>query len=543
MSTVSSSQAMVKVLFGMVVRERKRVTVLARTASKLDEKALESKKLVESTDAALRAQISEQLHERTTIANEKQDLILSLMSLVKEGSSSQAQQLLDNSGDTSNLEPIPEMDSSLCQSNLAMTLAKQRMAALEEKIVSLKDQNDSKSNDDANMKELMDSLADEKRKNEQLRTELLFARKSLRQIRDSVPPGSASGPARSKNSSRSSSPSIGLDVVSGAAMKLGNRGSATKADVHAIIRKALSRPLTPPIADADDDYHRSADHMSDSDSDDETVPDWADDIMADLQIIAEGGVPESLRSKEQEVDMNNVFSRLANPVYFTGTRKHARNPAPASNEDGEHSKDGNHKPVKSVISLVPQFSSEYATVDNNSRAFQPTVSTSRTRDGPVPAIAASSSNTNNNTTQAKNRRSVYQRLMSPSSYTGTRKSTYEENRQKQQVASESSSMQQMPPDDLSMHYNINPPSIPPIPVADSPSKSRTKLRYRSISNESEKSGINQAVADDVLTRSEKAISYTRQNVFERLQHTVTAAYAGKFDDAIESESGRGDLKS
>ena len=115
---------MLKVLLGMIVKERRRVTSLARTASKLDEQVVNLEHERNKTDAALRSRISEQSHERAAMANEQQELILSLMSLVKDDSSRSSKTNKDD----------------ISQPALAITFAQQRVSALEMEVKSLREE-------------------------------------------------------------------------------------------------------------------------------------------------------------------------------------------------------------------------------------------------------------------------------------------------------------------------------------------------------------------------------------------------------------------
>merc|ERR1712238_371042 len=61
-------------------------------------------------------------------------------------------------------------------------------------------------------------------------------------------------------------------------------------------------------------------------SDSDEIPDWAEDIMLDLAIIADGRMPSSLMQSQEvleaEAQLNDtVFDRLTNPESFTGVQK------------------------------------------------------------------------------------------------------------------------------------------------------------------------------------------------------------------------------
>lgn len=68
----------------MVVRERRRVANLARTACNLDIKCIDKEKLLQSKDAAFRSHVEEEKAEVARLAKQHQEDILSLMSLVKD---------------------------------------------------------------------------------------------------------------------------------------------------------------------------------------------------------------------------------------------------------------------------------------------------------------------------------------------------------------------------------------------------------------------------------------------------------------------------
>merc|ERR1712238_443845 len=81
---INGTKIAAKVLFGMVVRERRRIASLARTASSLDEKVQETESSLANKDAAFRAYVDEQRLEAASLAQSQQEHILSLMEMVKE---------------------------------------------------------------------------------------------------------------------------------------------------------------------------------------------------------------------------------------------------------------------------------------------------------------------------------------------------------------------------------------------------------------------------------------------------------------------------
>jgi hypothetical protein len=83
LSPLASSHLASTVLFGRVVRERKRVATLARTASTLDQKAVQAEKLAANKESALKSLIDESKNERVAMAQNQEEKILSLMEIVQ----------------------------------------------------------------------------------------------------------------------------------------------------------------------------------------------------------------------------------------------------------------------------------------------------------------------------------------------------------------------------------------------------------------------------------------------------------------------------
>jgi len=73
-----------RVLFGMVVRERRRIAALGHTASLLDKRVQEAEAALMSKEEAFHSYINEQGLEVVSLLQNQQEHILSLMELVKE---------------------------------------------------------------------------------------------------------------------------------------------------------------------------------------------------------------------------------------------------------------------------------------------------------------------------------------------------------------------------------------------------------------------------------------------------------------------------
>eukprot|EP00978_Attheya_sp_CCMP212_P029694 scaffold106310_cov73-Attheya_sp.AAC.1 len=120
-STLAAAQAASRVLFGMVVREQRRVTSLARATLALQEKLEEADAQIEAKEAALRAHMEEERHERVSRAQDEQEQILSLMSLVQPGETQQPN--------------IEEADAVGVDSLVIMLVEETRITFLEKQVV------------------------------------------------------------------------------------------------------------------------------------------------------------------------------------------------------------------------------------------------------------------------------------------------------------------------------------------------------------------------------------------------------------------------
>ena len=434
-STTNSTQAMLKVLLGMIVKERRRVTSLARTASKLDEQVVNLEHERNKTDAALRSRISEQSHERAAMANEQQELILSLMSLVKDDSSRSSK---TNKDDVS-------------QPALAITFAQQRVSALEMEVKSLREECSVYEGVNIKNEKLMGDLELEKTESNRLRDELFHMRNIIKKIKEKVP------------------------LEEGNLTSTTASNEPTSNDVHELIDKALHCPSSESVSsttfnsDIEDEYCENSD-----------FPEWADDIMTDLQIIAEGGVPDCLKNHDAE----SVFARLSNPHNFTGTQKHTRKLETMS--ELEASTEYGHKGVKSSnIVLNPEVNDQMA---GKSASGQ----------------------------RGYKKRNVFQRLISPSSYTSSRKTALEQNNHLRLDGSMISLRNEMSSENDVGGQNIT---------------------QKPLSENSQENISGDGKSQPKLT-TKKNSSYVGQNVFERLSHNITLSFAGKVDHDDDHKSPR-----
>ncbi|KAG7356967.1 kinesin motor domain containing protein [Nitzschia inconspicua] len=294
------------VLFGMVVRERRRVASLARTASQLDEKVQEAEAAAAAKDAAFRAYVDEQTLEAANLAQNHQENILSLMEMVKENPTE----------DTTNekLGGQGEGTSKL------LVLANERIAALERQLNELSMGRDAVKKHREREATARALLEDKKKECEDLEEEMDELRSALRRIREEVKRGGVGELNSTNEDDKVEALKRVQDMVTNALhpspASAGSNSRRRRPTTSLVLGQSPS--LTPKIK-------RDAKSMHSSDS--EEMPDWADDIMADLAIIAEGKIPASLLNTQVMLDAENqlngnVFDRLTDPESFTGVQKH-----------------------------------------------------------------------------------------------------------------------------------------------------------------------------------------------------------------------------
>ena len=73
-----------RVLFGMIVRERRRIAALAKVASSLDDRVLATEKALVVSDAALRSCLEDHRQDVTDLEQRQHDQIICLVDMVSE---------------------------------------------------------------------------------------------------------------------------------------------------------------------------------------------------------------------------------------------------------------------------------------------------------------------------------------------------------------------------------------------------------------------------------------------------------------------------
>ena len=363
---LSSAQLASKILFGMVVRERRRVASLARTASALDRKAVEALEQAASKDAALFSHIEEERHERATMAQNQQEHILSLMAMVRE--EEERNEAIFRNSSATNLGPASSSES------MVMLLSNERIAVLERQLMEFQGEKNAKGVYKSKEAKARKDLEEKNRECNELQSEVQHLKLSLRQIRETLVNDSKIGMALGKKKStlgfreRDSYDAMGqsdnkgiaslerdhIDVIIQEALHPSSKSPRKQASMRSrlSVEQRLNISSPPPRSSKIKD-HVMLMHSSDSEDNGE-APEWAGDIMADLALIAEGEMPLSLRNsgkkkkrtpaarkkksnlssasvgsgKFRDGSMSetsslseSVFERLTDPSHFTGVQK------------------------------------------------------------------------------------------------------------------------------------------------------------------------------------------------------------------------------
>jgi hypothetical protein len=471
----------------MIVRERRRIAALARTASALDEKLQAASKAAEASEAALRSYMDDQRHEFAALSQTQQEQILALMDMVRDDADFSA--LKDNLGDL--LGQGQSSESNNAFDPKLFILSNERIKVLEHQLE--ESQSESNANDSYRVRlgELTTSLDTKSRLCEDLQEELTDLRGTLRQIRD----------VTSKQAITDSAHEIGLradvlEIVRGAlhtahtpskVMRRSPRTSATGST-----DKASRHFLSPRLK-----KHVELMHTSDS-GEDTDAPEWAADIMADLALIAEGKIPPALESSPSLLEVGSqpeqfsVFDRLNDPVNFTGVQKQVRSKKIVL-ERSKRSKSPSHHGQEERKAMSRDIA------DRLDKIVIPGGEVSEATVTPLAAAESSTKAIDQRSIESKSvQRSVFDRLLSPSQYTGTQKGKFQNNQARRDQAADD--------------------------VAD---RLLDNLLNSSDSSEPRES----SVAKGVTTRS-MLTDYTEQDVFERLQRTATQSYALKHNGTM-----------
>lgn len=438
-----SMQIVSKILFGMIVKERRRVSALARAASSLDERLLAAEKEVTVRESAFKNYIREQDEEATAASLKKQEHILSLMDIVKEDT--------ERSSAHDSAE-IPRTDPT--RDATLLVLANERIASLEQQITDLRSREAALDTYHDKVNELENSLSEKTNDYEEVQNRLYQVERGLKKLSDQL---------------RDNPGTINLESLSDLQALMSVQTSEKEAK-----RQSFESPLQKI------DTLATSVHNTDDDSD---LPEWASDIMADLVYIAEGKPPPSM---EKSILVGRQPARptlhISPPSYSEDVSRSV--PQKARGDAGE----GNSSPVPPSTDKAVRKAMSREIADRLEKIIIPGQDrVERDADHKDPDD------------DAEKHQSVFERLVSPSQYTGTQREKYFSSRKKRRETAD---------------------------------EAATRLLDHLLEGDDEFEGTRN---DSGLNHSHSIYEdYTQLNVFERLQKTTTHAFAVKHTASQDS---------
>jgi hypothetical protein len=504
----------------MVVRERRRIASLAKTASALDEKLREYQLDNESKEVAFRSYVQESQHDFANISMNHQEQILSLMSLVK-----------NDDGTPENSLRRDSSASDPKESSKMLVLASERIRILEQQLRDLKAEMRVSESYREEKEEIKASLATKNAEYEKLEVRLAGLRSTLRQIREELMKARADGPESSVQEKDKAS-NLCLAIIRKALLESPVRMSpmSRRHSCPNIFHPAIS-----PQTQKQLEFIRAADD-DDEGEDDEEAPDWADEIMQDLAFIADGRLPPSLEGVQamyeavmQEEEKKSVFEEPPDLVRYksdqrvsivSSTEDRISTVALSSATHPDHDENLDKWLADTLLvdtllmsgSMNPsQTGPGTATTtgeDGNAAANHVQLS-----DGCSVEIRPSSSVKNAGTVKFLGRgddsdESVFARLVNPTNFTGTQKEKHCAYTETQKAHQDASAERLL---DTLLEGQRNNVASPP---------------SRRVSENSSKS--------NAIEAGSKVKEYTRVNVYERLQKTTTQSFAGKHAPAHDT---------
>lgn len=252
-------QLAVKVLFGMVIQERRRVTSLAITASNLDTLSAEASKRASSSKAALKSLIEEHKNERVALIQNYQEKILALMEMVHDD------ELQPRNAKVSDQHPI----------SMDLRLANERIEILEDQLAEMEDERAIKESFQVREQEILRELEKITSERNDLSQEFDVLKRALIKMKEHI--------SALNNDDKEFST---MDLLSFIQDTLS--GLETK-EQHEHLRKHR---------------HMLESNGEDLDNESESL-DWASSIMEDLAIIAAGKVPVSMQPRGENLSLSS----------------------------------------------------------------------------------------------------------------------------------------------------------------------------------------------------------------------------------------------
>ena len=520
----NGADVVTKVLFGMVVKERRRIASLARTASSLDEKVQETESILVEKEAAFNAHVREQRLDAAALAQNQQEHILSLMEMVKEGHAEESNKSMTPGSSNKRRLSLSMEDGN----SRLLILANERIDVLELQLNETQLARNAVQRHHEREQSAISKLGEKTAECEELLEEIDDLRSALSRIQaevahDEIP----------EIEEKKQSPSEAIQDIVKCALHptpMSNVGKSKRRRSSIKSRRGQSPSFT-----------RSRIQTELHSSDSEEVPDWAEDIMADLAIIADGKMPSALLQSQEVLEAeaklsNNVFDRLTNPQSFTGVQKqrNSKTSRPTrkintsdsfQSQDEKEKKNGNSGRSTRKIKTSDSFpiSDEKEKKNGNSGRSTRKIKTSDSfpsSDEIEKTIDKSSKRSKQKAPKNLDvaKRSVFDRLLSPSNLTGTQKQRFNRIQDKKGLTLEKAIENQ--------HVSVRGRSR----VTEYDSDEIEEYEREAAQSDHffvESRGSDESEKKDEMHNSSKLDDYSQLDVFDRLSKTTTQAYKEK----------------
>lgn len=489
----------------MVVRERRRISSLARTASSLDEKLQQAEKVAEESEAKLRSHMDEHKYMVAELAQNQQKNILSLMEMVK------SDRLEGIEGHTTD-------DLSHSDEAKLLVLANERIAVLESQVQQYElESNEAKSSLESSevVIELRQAYEQACSTRNKVESELEKTIDVLQEVQEHL-----------SNANSNRDPDLlpyTLGLVDNAISRLQNDKESGRNTSFNRSQESRSSPFV---------LHHMEGDSPNMDGEPPDDLDWEKELMEDLEFIAEGKIPPSLQnlpgfaeqvatldSMATEQESGSVFDRLTNPAYFTGTQKRKARKSKKVRITSSARPRNDQAGQASTAEITTKL--RVAEGDLTPDALSTPVNSAQTGERAVQP-----------TTSKKMYKSVFDRLISPSQATGTQ-------REKLARKSESSDDDMGLDDTEGGAGNEAFDRLLEEALGDPATLKEPREKGSNSHDETEEqgsfSGVSQSQSDptdgpvstELRTHGRNYTEYAEQDVFERLQRTSTVSYQNR----------------